>query len=771
MLREKHAPMRKTENSSSNTKPVEYHGAAGGWGALESIARIFGKEWSTPAALNTLRRQNKPKGFMCVSCSWAKPANYHPFEFCENGAKATLWELTSRRCTPNFFAQHTLTELRAWRDYDLEQQGRITHPLRYDLATDRYRPCSWEDAFQAIGSQLKRLDPKSVIFYASGRASLETSYLYALFARAYGNNNLPDSSNMCHETTSVALKKVIGAGVGTVVFEDLNNCDAMFFFGQNTGSNSPRFLHPLQDAAKRGVKIITFNPVCEKGLETFINPQHPAEMLTGKTTQISSQYHQVKAGGDIAVVLGLCKHVFACDDRAKAEGKRVLDTAFIKQHTTGLAAFEAKVRSTEWEEIEAASGLSRSVIEAAAQVYVDADRVIAVYGMGLTQHVHGFQNVAMLVNMLLLKGNIGRDGTGICPVRGHSNVQGQRTVGISEKPELVPLDKYAKQFDFEPPRDKGMNTVETCEGILSGKVTAFVGLGGNFVRAIPERGKMEAAWQDLELTVQIATKLNHSHLVHGKVAYLLPCLGRTEEDIQASGRQAVSIEDTFSCIQGSIGLRKPASGQLKSEVAIVAGLAKATLLANPKLKWDEWTGDYRLIRDQIAETYPEQFHDFNARMFTPGGFYRGNSARERIWKTESGKAEFTVPDTLSSTGFDDAPGRYRLLTLRSNDQFNTTIYGYSDRLRGIEGTRDVLLMNPGEIERAGLSGGQMVSLVSDAGDGVHREVGPLKVIPFRLPDGCLAAYYPEMNPLIPLSHHDVESKTPAAKSVPVRIRA
>jgi len=545
----------------------------------------------------------------------------------------------------------------------------------------------------------------------------------------------------------------------------------MFFFGQNTGSNSPRFLHPLQEAAQRGVKIITFNPVREKGLETFINPQNPAQMLTGKTTQISSQYHQVKAGGDIAVVLGICKHVFACDDRAKAEGKRVLDNAFIEQHTTGLQAFEAKVRATTWEEIEAASGLNRSAIEAAAQVYVDADRVIAIYGMGLTQHVHGFQNVAMLVNMLLLKGNIGRDGTGISPVRGHSNVQGQRTVGISEKPNLVPLDKYAKQFDFEPPREKGMNTVETCEGILSGKVKAFVGLGGNFLRAIPERAKMEAAWQDLELTVQIATKLNHSHLVPGKVAYLLPCLGRTEEDTQASGRQAVSMEDTFSCIQGSIGLRKPASEHLRSEVAIVAGLAKAALPANPKLRWDEWTGDYRLIRDQIAETYAEQFHDFNERMFTPGGFYRGNSARERVWKTESGKAEFTVPDTLSSTGFEDAPGRYRLLTLRSNDQFNTTIYGYSDRLRGIEGTRDVLLMNPGEIERAGLSEGQMVSLVSDADDGTHREVGPLKVTPFKLPDGCLAAYYPEMNPLIPLSHHDVQSKTPAAKSVPVRIRA
>ncbi|MGX4772399.1 FdhF/YdeP family oxidoreductase [Bradyrhizobium guangdongense] len=762
---------RPNEAGDENAETVHYDGPAGGWGSLEGIARIFGKEWDSPAALNTLRRQNKPKGFMCVSCSWAKPADYHTFEFCENGAKATLWELTSRRCTPEFFAEHTLTELLSWKDYDLEQQGRLTHPLRYDSATDKYVPCSWDEAFQAIGSQLKALDPQSVVFYSSGRASLETSYLYALFARVYGNNNLPDSSNMCHETTSVALKKLIGAGVGTVVFDDLSNCDAMFFFGQNTGSNSPRFLHPLQDAAKRGVQIITFNPVREKGLEVFINPQNPAEMLTGKSTQISSQYHQVKVGGDIAVIVGICKHVFAADDAAKQQGKRVIDAPFVEQHTHGFEEFEAKVRAISWADIEAASGLSRAVIEGAAQVYVEADRVIGIYGMGLTQHVHGFQNVAMLVNMLLLKGNIGRDGTGISPVRGHSNVQGQRTVGISEKPELVPLDKYAKQFGFEPPREKGMNTVETCQGVLAGKVKAFVGLGGNFVRAIPERSKMEEGWHGLELTVQIATKLNRSHLVHGKAAYLLPCLGRTEEDVQASGQQAVSMEDTFSCIQGSIGLRSPASEHLKSEIAIVAGLAKATLRPNPKLTWDEWVGNYDLIRNEIAETYPDEFHDFNARMFTPGGFYRGNSARERIWKTESGKAEFTVPETLSSTGFSDAPGRFRLLTMRSNDQFNTTIYGYSDRMRGIEGTRDVLLMNPDDIARAGLQEGQMVFLVSDAEDGVAREVGPLKVTPFRLPDGCVGAYYPEMNPLIPLSHHDIHSKTPAAKSVPVRIRA
>ena len=754
--------------SEENT--AHYDGPSGGWGSVRGISRIFGKEWATPLATETLFRQNKPKGFMCVSCSWAKPANYHPFEVCENGAKATLWELTTRRCTPDFFAKHTVTELREWQDYDLEQQGRLTHPMRYDPATDKYVPCEWVEAFRKIGSELRRLDPKSVVFYSSGRASLETAYLYALFARLYGCNNLPDSSNMCHETTSVALKKVIGASVGTVVFDDLQNCDAMFFFGQNTGSNSPRFLHPLQEAAKRGVQIITFNPVREKGLEFFTNPQSPVEMLTGKETRISTQYHQVRPGGDIAVLMGICKHVFAADDAAKAQGRRVLDVAFIEQHTSGLDEFEAKVRASSWEEIERESGLSRQAIEAAAQVYVEADRVIGIYGMGLTQHMNGFENVALFVNMLLLKGNIGRDGTGISPVRGHSNVQGQRTVGISEKPELVPLDKLAAQFGFEPPREKGMNTVEACEGILSGTVRSFFGLGGNFVRAIPERDRMEKAWTRMRLTVQVATKLNRSHLVNGEIAYLLPCRGRTEEDMQASGPQAVSMEDTFSCIYGSLGRRSPASEHLKSEPAIVAGIAKATLDPNPKVLWDAWVGDYALIRNAIAETYPEEFHGFDERMWTPGGFYRGNSARERIWKTESKKAIFTTPKQMTAVGFGEAPGRYRLITMRSNDQFNTTIYGYSDRMRGIEGTRDVLLINPDEMQRANLHEGQVVSLVSDAEDGVEREVFGLKVVPFSLPDGCIGAYYPEMNPLMPLSHHDGPSKTPAAKSVPVRIR-
>ncbi len=750
--------------------PKEYRGSSGGFGSVEGIAKVMRREMPSPGVAETLLRQNKPEGYMCASCAWGKPKHPHAFEFCENGAKATIWDLTRDRCTPDFFAQHTVTELRDWADFDLEMVGRLTAPLRYDASTDKYVECSWDDAFTGIAKELNALDPKSVIFYASGKAALESSYLYALTARFYGNNNLPDSSNMCHETTSVGLTKVIGSPVGTCTLEDFDHCDAIFYFGQNPGTNSPRFLHPLQDAVRRGCKIITFNPVREIGLVRFIDPQSPVQMLTQQPTQLSHMYLQVRPGGDIAAIMGLCKHVVAVDDARTAAGDpSVLDHGFIDQHTHGFDAFIAQARATDWDEIERHSGLKRADLEAAADVYVAAERVIGVYGMGLTQHVHGTQSIGMLVNLMLMRGNIGRQGAGMSPVRGHSNVQGQRTVGISEKPELVPLDKLATMFDFEPPRDTGHTTVDACEGIRDGSVKGFISLGGNFVRAIPDREIMEAAWQHQQLTVYIATKLNRSHLIHGRVSYLLPCLARPEEDVQASGPQTVTIEDSFSHIHGSIGHRTPASDTLLSELAIVAGIAKATLPAHPTWRWDEWTADYGLVRDLIAETYPEEFHDFNARMFQAGGFYRGNAARDRIWKTDSGKAEFTHPTTMTALGIGDAPGRFHLITMRSNDQFNTTIYGFDDRLRGLSGSRLILLMNPRDMQREGLKEGDIVTLAGDADDDTRRAVEGLKVTPYDLPDGCVGGYYPEMNPLVPLWYHDEASKTPASKGVPVRI--
>jgi molybdopterin-dependent oxidoreductase alpha subunit len=760
------------KQDSDKPKVEPFKGPAGGWGSVRSLVEILPRERVRPQTFRELARQNKPDGFMCVSCAWPKPADHHPFEFCEEGAKATAWELTTYRTTPEFFADHTLAELRGWRDYDLEQHGRLTHPLRYDPATDKYQACSWQEAFDAIGGALKPLDPKSVVFYSSGRTSLEASYMYGLMARMFGNQNLPDSSNMCHESTSVGLKAAIGVPVGTTQLEDFKHCDAILFFGQNVATNAPRMLHDLRDCRKRGVEIITFNPLKERGLERFTDPQNPIEMATLRETRISTQYHQVKAGGDIAAMMGIAKYLIEWnDDAIAAKQPLVLDADFINQHTKGFDAFAASVRAASWDDIERESGLARSELEQSARVYAKAKAVMAIYGMGITQHVKGVDSVRMICNLLLMRGNIGKPGAGPTPVRGHSNVQGQRTVGITEKTELVPVERLEAQYGFTAPREKGLDTVEACRGVIDGSVKAFVALGGNFLRAAPETGPMEAAWPKLEVSVQIATKLNRNHLFPGKLTYLLPCLGRIEQDVQASGPQAVSTEDSTSCIHGSRGKATPASPHLLSEPAIVAEIAKRILPPNPKVDWDAWVADYSRIRDAIEETYPAVFKDYNQRLFTPGGFWKGNKASERVWLTPSGKAEFLVPGRLSATGFEDAPGRYRLMTLRSNDQFNTTIYGYHDRFRGVTGTRDVLFMNAADIAEAGLRDGQIVALESDAEDGQTRRKDGLIVTPYDIPRGCLGAYYPECNVLIPVEHHAEQSHVPAAKSVPVRISA
>ncbi|GJD38677.1 Protein YdeP [Methylobacterium bullatum] len=748
-----------------------YDGPAGGWGSAQSLTEILLREGIPVSGAALLMKQNKPDGFMCVSCAWAKPAKPLTFEYCENGAKATAWEQTAKRCGPDFFARHTVTELRDWTDYALEEQGRLTHPMRYDAGSDRYVPVSWDEATAAIGRELRALDPKSAVFYASGRASLETSYMYGLLARMYGNNNLPDSSNMCHEPTSVGLKASIGVPVGTVVLEDFDTTDLILFFGQNVGSNAPRMLHQLQEARKRRVPIVTFNPLRERGLERFTNPQSVVEMATRHATEISTQYHQVKAGGDLAAITGMCKALIAADREALGVGRPgILDRSFIDEHTHGFDAFAAYCESQDWAALEGRSGLTRTAIEAAATVYARARAVIGVYGMGLTQHRKGTESVQMLVNLLLLRGNIGRKGAGPCPVRGHSNVQGQRTVGITEKPELAPLDVLKEQYGFEPPREKGLNTVEACEGIVSGDVKAFISLGGNFVRAIPETVRMEEAWRTMRLTVQISTKLNRSHLINGEVAYILPCLGRIEIDTQASGPQAVSMESSTSCFHGSRGKTNPVSDQVRSEPWIVAEIAKATLEPNPNVPWDSWVGDYSRIRGAMEATYPSVFHNLEGRMFEPGGIHKPLAARDRRWETETGKANFTVPEGIEADP--DMPLRgadaLDLITLRSNDQFNTTVYGYDDRFRGVKGTRTILFMNADDIARLGFADAEIVDVTTVSDDRV-RSVKGLRIVAYNIPPGNCAGYYPELNPLIPLWHHDEQSKTPAAKAIPVTI--
>ncbi|CAA2140007.1 putative oxidoreductase (plasmid) [Methylobacterium bullatum] len=748
-----------------------YGGPAGGWGSAQSLTEILLREGIPVSGAALLMKQNKPDGFMCVSCAWAKPAKPLTFEYCENGAKATAWEQTAKRCGPDFFARHTVTELRDWTDYALEEQGRLTHPMRYDAGSDRYVPVSWDEATAAIGRELRALDPKSAVFYASGRASLETSYMYGLLARMYGNNNLPDSSNMCHEPTSVGLKASIGVPVGTVVLEDFDTTDLILFFGQNVGSNAPRMLHQLQEARKRRVPIVTFNPLRERGLERFTNPQSVVEMATRHATEISTQYHQVKAGGDLAAITGMCKALIAADREALGVGRPgILDRSFIDEHTHGFDAFAAYCESQDWAALEGRSGLTRTAIEAAATVYARARAVIGVYGMGLTQHRKGTESVQMLVNLLLLRGNIGRKGAGPCPVRGHSNVQGQRTVGITEKPELAPLDVLKEQYGFEPPREKGLNTVEACEGIVSGDVKAFISLGGNFVRAIPETVRMEEAWRTMRLTVQISTKLNRSHLINGEIAYILPCLGRIEIDTQASGPQAVSMESSTSCFHGSRGKTNPVSDQVRSEPWIVAEIAKATLEPNPNVPWDSWVGDYSRIRGAMEATYPSVFHNLEGRMFEPGGIHKPLAARDRRWETETGKANFTVPEGIEADP--DMPLRSEdaldLITLRSNDQFNTTVYGYDDRFRGVKGTRTILFMNADDIARLGFADAEIVDVTTVSDDRV-RSVEGLRIVAYNIPPGNCAGYYPELNPLIPLWHHDEQSKTPAAKAIPVTI--
>lgn len=748
-----------------------YDGPAGGWGSARSVAKALMHDRAPLKTAAALVKQNKPGGFSCVSCAWAKPRDPNVFEFCENGAKATGWELTSKTVGADFFARHTLAALRTWSDFALEDQGRLTEPMKLNPATDRYEPIAWELAFAEIGAALKGVEPKRAVFYASGRALLETSYMYQLLARAYGANSLPDSSNMCHESTSVALPESIGQPVGTVFLDDFEHADCILFFGQNVGSNAPRMLHPLQEARKRGASIISFNPLRERGLERFTNPQSHAEMLTGAETTISTQYCQLKAGGDLAALFGLAKALIAFDDEAMVAGRpRVLDADFIVEHTHGFEAFANAVRARDWAELEARSGMKRVEMEAAAATYAGAKAVIAVYGMGLTQHRTGVENVQMLTNFLLLRGNIGLPGARICPVRGHSNVQGQRTVGMTEKVKLAPLDRLKELYGFESPGEDGVATVDACRGVIDGEVEAFVSLGGNFLRAVPETEAMEDGWRRLKLSVQIATKLNRSHVVGAKAAYLLPCLGRIEIDRRNGRPQTVSLEDSCSHIHASHGFAEPAADTLMSEAAIVAGLACATLAPNPRMDWARWADDYALVRDAIEATYPKIFRDFNLRFEAPGGFPKPLAARERRWETKTGKANFIFPETLDEDPDMPAPrsDALTLITLRSNDQFNTTVYGYDDRFRGIEGTRMVVLMNPKDIARLSLSEGRTVAIRTVADDRL-REIHGFRVTAYDLPEGCCAAYYPECNPLIPLWHHAKGSKVPAAKAIPVTL--
>lgn len=744
-----------------------YQAAAGGWGSLEATTRFVIDSKHALKNLRNLLRMNKAKGFDCPGCAWGDD-NKSTFSFCENGAKAVTWEATRRFIDNTFFAQHSVSKLYQQSDYFLEYQGRLTEPLSYNPETDHYEPISWASALRMIAQHIGQMDsPNQIELYTSGRASNEASYLYQLFGRMLGTNNFPDCSNMCHEASGSGLKRSIGVGKGTINLNDFDKADAIFVFGQNPGTNHPRMLHSLRHAAENGAQIVTFNTLRERGLERFADPQKPLEVVTSLAGTISTNYYQPNLGGDMAALRGMAKALLETHRRLITDGEDgIFDLAFIAAHTHGIEQWFTAIDNTSWEHITRQSGLSELQLRDAAAVWQQSKRVIITWAMGITQHKHSLNTVREIVNLQLLGGHLGRPGAGLCPVRGHSNVQGNRTMGIDEKPPASLLDSLAQHFNFEPPREHGHNTVEALAAMLRDEVKVLIALGGNLAAAAPDSPRTEEAIRRCGLTVFISTKLNRSHLVPGKASLILPTLGRTEEDMQVSGRQFVTVEDSFSMVHASEGIGKPIAATQRSETAIVAGIADA-VLGRSQLDWLELADDYNLIRDHIAATLPG-FKDFNQRCEHPGGFYLGNAAAELRFNTPTGKAEFCaapLPDSL----WQDVEAPFTLQTLRSHDQYNTTIYGLDDRYRGVYGQREVLFIHPDDMGELGLNDGDKVDIETIWHDGITRKVSGFKLVAYDIPRGNLAAYYPETNPLVPLGSVGDGTGTPTSKSVPVKI--
>lgn len=759
----------------SDEKIKKYSGAAGGWGALNSVAKNLKKQGITTKGAITLLQVNQPTGFDCPGCAWPDKEHTSTFEYCENGAKAVAFEATNKRVTNDFFAAHSVTWLNQQSDHFLEDEGRLTHPMRYDVTTDHYVPISWDDAFAMIGKHLRDLpDPNQAAFYTSGRTSNEAAFLYQLFVREYGTNNFPDCSNMCHEPTSVGLTETIGVGKGTITLDDFELADSIFIFGQNPGTNHPRMLGTLRHAAKRGANIIAINPLRERGLERFTDPQDALEMLTGGSTPISTHYFQPTVGGDYALLMGMFKYLKQEHDLAISQGQKGLfDDDFIRNQTHGFDNLLNEIDQTDWADICQASGLTQKQINTISQLYAKSERAIFCWGMGITQHRHGVASIHMLSNLLLARGHIGRAGAGACPVRGHSNVQGDRTMGINEKAPAKLLDRLDQVFDMHCPREQGLDVVGSIDAMYHGKVKVFFAMGGNFVAASPDSDMTYEALRRCDLTVQVSTKLNRSHLICGREALILPCLGRTEIDMQAKGAQAISVEDSMSNVHLSMGRNAPASPDLLSEPAIVAKLGLATLPSS-KIQWDWYVEDYDRIRDVIAEVF-DDFYDFNGRVHQAGGFHIQHPAARFEWRTPTGKAMIlttplsTVYQTLAHATHEQKI--FTLTTMRSHDQYNTTIYGLDDRYRGVFGQRRVLFINEADIAELGFTEGQWVDIESLAADQKRRVAPRFKLVKYDIPRGCIAAYYPETNVLVALENHASIAKTPASKSIPVILHA
>ncbi|MBL1066861.1 FdhF/YdeP family oxidoreductase [Streptomyces sp. 7-21] len=727
--------------------------SAAGLPAITHALRAAHRQMGTRRTALTLLRVNQHDGFDCPGCAWPEPGTPHTAEFCENGAKAIAEEATRRRVTPEFFAAHPVSELATRSGYWLGQQGRLTHPMYLPEGATHYQPIDWDDAFALIAGELHALDhPDQAVFYTSGRTSNEAAYLYQLFAREFGTNNLPDCSNMCHESSGSALTETIGVGKGSVLLDDLYQADLIIVAGQNPGTNHPRMLTALERAKAAGATILTINPLPEAGMMRFRNPQTPRG-LAGPGTQLTDQYLQIRIGGDQAL--------FRLFNKLLIE-RGAYDAAFIRDHTLGFDDLAAAARTADWDTTLAATSLTRTEIERAFDTILGARSTIVCWAMGLTQHRHAVPTIKEIVNFLLLRGDIGRPGAGLCPVRGHSNVQGDRTMGITERPDPAFLDALTREFAFTPPRHHGLDTVSAIRALRDGRARVFFALGGNFAAAAPDTTTTEDALRRARLTVHVSTKLNRSHCVTGARALILPVLGRTERD----GDQFVTVEDSMGIVHASRGRLAPASPHLLSEPALIARLARRVLGPGSTTPWEQFARDYRTIRASIARTIPG-FHDFETRVAQPGGFALPHAPRDhRRFPTPSGKAHFTAaPVTWPRT----PPGRLLLQTLRSHDQYNTTIYGLDDRYRGISNGRRVILVHPDDARALGLNDGDYADLTSEADDGTERTAPGFRVVHYPTARGCAAAYYPETNVLVPLDHTADTSNTPASKSLVIRL--
>ncbi|MBX7548871.1 FdhF/YdeP family oxidoreductase [Streptomyces sp. NPDC004232] len=731
--------------------------AAAGLPAIGHTLRIAQRQMGVRRTALTLLRVNQKDGFDCPGCAWPEPDHRHAAEFCENGAKAVAEEATLRRVTPEFFAAHPVSDLTGRSGYWLGQQGRLTHPMYLPEGGTHYEPVTWERAFDIVAEDIAALaSPDEAVFYTSGRTSNEAAFLYQLFARELGTNNLPDCSNMCHESSGSALSETIGIGKGSVLLEDLHQADLIIVAGQNPGTNHPRMLSALEKAKANGAKIISVNPLPEAGLARFKNPQTPQGLLKGAA--LTDLFLQIRIGGDQALFRLLNKLIL--------ETEGAVDEEFVREHTHGFAEFAEAARAADWDETLAATGLTRAEIERALSMALASKRTIVCWAMGLTQHKHAVPTIREVVNFLLLRGNIGRPGAGVCPVRGHSNVQGDRTMGIFERPAPAFLDALEKEFGFAPPRAHGFDVVRAIRALRDGEAKVFFAMGGNFVSASPDTEVTEAAMRRARLTVHVSTKLNRSHVVTGARALILPTLGRTERDLQAAGEQFVTVEDSMGMVHASRGRLAPASPLLRSEPAIICGLARRVLGGHSVVPWEDFAKDYATIRDRIARVVPG-FQDFNTRVARPGGFTLPHAPRdERRFPTATGRANFTA----APVEYPELPeGRLLLQTLRSHDQYNTTIYGLDDRYRGIRGGRRVVLVHPEDARALGFAEGAYVDLVSEWRDGVERRAPGFRVVHYPTTRGCAAAYYPETNVLVPLDATADTSNTPASKSVVVRL--